>query len=145
MMQREGDSTQEGGRVCGGGEEERKMGVGGGGAGWHLFCGYDDTLEMKVPREGRLYTSHAVTCDPTFQNESHWYFLSFSGIYVRVESAPFPLKWCKDYQNQFIGLIIIIVWSRNHHSISFWEMGKVFMLVLSNKWVHVYNTFQWHL
>ena len=36
-MQREGDSTQEGGRVWGGGEEERKMGVGGGGGQAGIF------------------------------------------------------------------------------------------------------------
>ena len=33
-------------------------------------------------------------------------------------------KVCKNYQNWFIGLVIITVWSCNYHSISFWEIGK---------------------
>ena len=53
------------------------------------------------------------------------------------------LKWCKNYQNRFTGLIVITIWSCNHCSISFWETDSFHQTVLSNKWVHVYNAFEW--
>ena len=53
-------------------------------------------------------------------------FVIFSDICITVESAAFSLKWCKNDQNRFSGLVIITVWSHNHHSISFWEIGSVF-------------------
>ena len=41
----------------------------------------------------------------------------------------FSLKWWhKNYQNQFTGLVIVTVWSFNHHSISFWGTCNVFII-----------------
>ena len=61
----------------------------------------------------------------------------FWDIYITAESRELSLKLWKYYQNLFTGLVITI-WSHNHHSISFWEMGKQNFqhTVLSKKRVH---------
>lgn len=80
-----------------------------------------------------------MTCDRTFQNESHWYFFCHFEVFINtVVITKFSLKWCRNYQNWFTGLVITI-WNCKYHNISFWEVGKQFFYhtVLRNKQVHV--------
>ena len=58
-----------------------------------------------------------VILDPTFWNESRWYFLvwSFRDIYITVQSTQFSLNCGKNDQNRFAGLVIITIWSCSHH------------------------------
>ena len=72
----------------------------------------------------RFFLHWIRMCDCTFQNESQSYFLSLSDSYITVESTQLSLKWCKNYQHQFTGLVILTIWSQNHHRISFWEISK---------------------
>ena len=55
-----------------------------------------------------------------------------------AERTKSSLKCCKNYENRFTVLVIITIWSRNHHSISFWKIGKqsLYHTVLNNKQVH---------
>ena len=100
------------------------------------FC-YCDTDSLWMPQNNPPPPFELSICDPTFPNESHLYFLSFSDIYITVETRKCSFRQCQNYLNQLTSLVIIIIWSCNHHSISFWEISSFHHTVLGNKWVHV--------
>ena len=40
-----------------------------------------------------------LKCDPTHQNESHWYFSWNFDFYTLVKNIHFPFKWYQNYAN----------------------------------------------
>ena len=69
-------------------------------------------------------------CDPTFWKMNHTDIVTLRYLHHSYSKEhKFSLKWWhKNYQNQFTGLVIVTVWSFNHHSISFWGTCNVFII-----------------
>ena len=48
-----------------------------------------------------------LICDPTLQNESHWYFSRNLDFYTLVKSSHFPFKWYQNYATRPTGSKVI--------------------------------------